>query len=113
MDEAWVRSVIAKNARHIRQLTTKWTLTLEACVQSRECTNVTALKASIIPECSSSYELPPYISQWEHWVPDIPASFLVIETIRIECMKSGTARTLPAPCGSCDNSSSTTLALKR
>ncbi|KAG0008158.1 hypothetical protein BGZ81_004271, partial [Podila clonocystis] len=38
-DEAWVRSVIGKNAKFIRHQAVKWALTLEACVQSGECVN--------------------------------------------------------------------------
>ncbi|KFH74224.1 hypothetical protein MVEG_01437 [Podila verticillata NRRL 6337] len=78
-DEAWVRSVIGQNAKYIRRLTVKWALTLEACIQSGECTNITTFKTSVLPSSNMFHEVPPFASSWEQWVPDIPASFFVTE----------------------------------
>ncbi|KAF9273782.1 hypothetical protein BGZ74_004636, partial [Mortierella antarctica] len=78
-DEAWVRSVIGKNAKFIRHLTVKWALTLEACIQSGECTNVTTFKTSVLPYGNMFHDIPSFITPWEQWLPDIPASFFVAE----------------------------------
>ncbi|KAG0013202.1 hypothetical protein BGZ82_002253 [Podila clonocystis] len=78
-DEAWVRSVIGKNSKYIRHLIVKWALTLEACIQSGECTNVISFKNSILPYGNFFRDIPSFVTPWEQWVPDIPASFFVTE----------------------------------
>ncbi|KAG0341642.1 hypothetical protein BG000_008454 [Podila horticola] len=76
-DEAWVRSIIGKNARYIRRLHIRWPLTLEACVQSGECVNVTVLETSILPDGNRADEAFLFTDQWEQFVPDVPASYFV------------------------------------
>ncbi|KAG0090975.1 hypothetical protein BGZ93_004081 [Podila epicladia] len=78
-DEVWVRSVIGKNAEYIRHLTVKWALTLEACIQSGECTNVTTLNTSILPYGNLFHDISSFVTPWEQWMPDITASFFVTE----------------------------------
>ncbi|KAG0076195.1 hypothetical protein BGZ93_004013, partial [Podila epicladia] len=78
-DEAWVRSVICRNAKYIRCLIVRWPLTLEACVQSGECVNVTVFKTTILPDSNFAHKVHPFVAPWEQFVSDVPASFFVTE----------------------------------
>ncbi|KAG0341933.1 hypothetical protein BG004_005850 [Podila humilis] len=78
-DEHWVRSVLANNIKYIRHLTLEHVLAHEIICTSPECTNLVSFHSDVA--CSNNYHQfkDPFFPEWEHAVPDMPASFFPTE----------------------------------